>query len=120
MNIAPKPKVEQVSISKFGVHCAHASLSAAMDTYNNDRPRFLWWYDGGRLQTKILKEVKTLQKLENLMSKAKENSLPNAMIADAGFTSELEKGKYLMGCVGPITEEEARDIGIWRLSNYNN
>jgi peptidyl-tRNA hydrolase len=116
--IVIKPIVNQVSRSKFGVHSAHCSLTASLVAWIQFKDRFDMWFKGGDLQTKIIKEVKTITKLENIIKKASEKNVPYSMIADAGFTSELERGEFIMGCIGPITEEEARELGIWRLSNY--
>jgi len=116
--IVIKPKIEKVSQAKFGVHCAHASFSAYLYSHQwsiDDRCD-VWYHENN--QTKIIKEIKTEQKLNNIMKKAEEQLLPHATIPDAGFTAELEEGEIIMGCVGPITEQEARELGVWRLSNY--
>lgn len=115
--IVIKSLCETISRAKFGVHCAHASICAIDSLDDNQRGRYNDWM-GRDAQTKIVKEITSLEKLKNIMNKSLECHLPYGMIPDAGFTSETKSGTYLMGCVGPITEKEAKKLGIWRLSNY--
>ena len=99
-----------IPLGKFYVHCAHSSNRVMYNRrYHNDPIRFEQWWNEG--QTKIAKRVKTLQKLKNIIKKAKEKGFPWSMPVDV-----LTK-KVFVGCVGPITEEEARKIGILRLRN---
>lgn len=114
--IVIKPLADKVSKAKFGVHCAHSCLVAVLN--HTDSERFKIWYNSGHLQVKIIKEVQTLQKLENIIYRAKEEGFFCAMISDAGFSEEMNKGDYIMGTVGPITEKEAFNLGIFKLSNY--
>ena len=114
--IVIKSLCEKVSRAKFGVHCAHASLKASLSR-DIESTRFIEW-EVNQSQVKIVKEVKSLEKLKNIINKAKEKRLPCGIVPDAGFTEELGAGEIIMGAVGPITEEEAQELGIWRLSNY--
>ncbi len=112
-----RPLCEKVTRAKFGVHCAHSSLTACRNAELKHQERLNEWFFQNE-QVKIIKEVNTYQKLENIINKTREQDLPYAMISDAGFSDELARGDVIMGCVGPITEEEARLLGVWRLSNY--
>ncbi len=101
--------IAHMPIGKFYVHCAHASNRIMYKRkYSDDIIFYQWWNEG---QTKIAKRVKTLHKLTNIIEKAKEKGFPWSMPVDV-----LTK-KVFVGCIGPITEEEARKIGILRLRN---
>lgn len=109
-------KYREVSSGKFGAHCAHASLAASLDAQTWDVSRFEKWYSNCD-QTKILKKISSLVKLNEIIQLADQEDLPSAMIPDNGVSGEVPEGTVLMGCVGPITEKEAEELGILKLSN---
>jgi len=110
-------KYRDVSKGKFGAHCAHASLAASLKEGVTSE-RFTIWYEGND-QTKILKAVKNLSKLNGMIKKALELGVSASIIPDNGASGEVPKGTVLMGAIGPITEEEAKQLGILKLSNLN-
>jgi len=107
-------KYRDVSKGKFGAHCGHAALTAALNG-GVSTDRFIEWY--GKAQTKILKVVPTLNKLKTIIEGAMAQGYGASLIPDNGASGEVPKGTVIMGCVGPITEDEAADMGILKLSN---
>lgn len=110
-------KYRDVSKGKFGAHCGHASLTATLNGGISSE-RFKIWYSKCD-QTKLLKVVDNPTKLKSIIDKALVLGYGACIVPDNGLSGEVPKDTVLMGAIGPITEEEAMELGILKLSNLN-
>lgn len=103
-----------VSVGKLMVHVGHICTQIV---YNYSTNRFIktWFDDFHRI---IILSVKNLDELTKYYYKwwAKPNR-SSVMIKDAGFY-EVPKGTILMCGIGPIFENEAKELGLNKLSLY--
>lgn len=88
----------KMSAGKIAAQVAHAAVTAAEDARKKYRVWFEGWLREG--QKKVVVKVKSLNELIELRFKAKENSLPWAIIEDAGLTEILAGTVTALG-VGP-------------------
>ncbi len=113
--------LKDIPLGKIMAHCGHAPLTAieiykkrknyeTNEMYNHRMTRFYDWYENN--QTKIVKSINTLIKLENIIEKVKARNLPYVMLKDVSMDI------YILAAVGPITDQEAKELRIWRLSNF--
>jgi len=115
------------SIGKLLVHVGHLCSKLASDflfelekddeTYLDLLKRYTTWYGNGTTQTKIVLKEYGLEDVMYYYEKAKQKKFPAYCIEDAGFY-EVEKGTVLMVGIGPISKEEAKEIGLDTLKLY--
>lgn len=103
---------------KIAAQAAHASLAALFEFANRtDTKLTIDWGEDKVLEkwlnqrfTKVVLQVKSEQKLEDVYNKAKEAGLPVQIITDAGFT--VFDGVATKTClaIGPVLPEQLEGI----------
>lgn len=117
----------EFSKGKMMVHTGHLCSKMASDVlfethkeyedYLDQFERYTNWYGDGTTQTKIVLKEFGLEDIMYWYAKAIENHFLAYCIEDAGFY-EVEKGTVLMVGIGPISKDEAREIGLDKLKLY--
>lgn len=96
-----------MSKGKLAVQVAHASVSAAFETYRKNPDWFNEWYASG--QKKIVLKVTSEKELLEVYEKARSFNLPAVLIIDAGLT-ELPPGTSTAVGIGPAPDEKIDKI----------
>lgn len=96
----------KMGLGKMIAQGAHASMKATLE--NIDHPYVKEWLDGAF--TKIAVYVDSEEELFEILNKAKEAGLVNALITDNGLT--VFKGIHTNTCiaVGPASHEELVEV----------
>lgn len=89
---------------KIASQCSHASLAAFLKT--GKKSREIWLDEGMK---KIVLKVKDKTSLMRLLTKAKKEKLPVALISDAGHT-QIEPGSVTCLGIGPASDEKIDKI----------
>ena len=113
------------SIGKLLVHSAHNSCSALLFDWKhkarswNKSARIVEWFNSGRCQAKICCQVKDEVELRAWVEKAQnfDSDIPVAMVPDGG-AYEVEASCVIGAAIGPVTEEEAEELGLKELKLY--
>ena len=85
---------------KIGAQCAHASVSAMLEVYEDARKE---WIDNG--MKKIVLKVSSEKELRELYNKAKDAKLAAVLIKDAGLT-QLKKPTITALGIGPADDKK--------------
>lgn len=109
----------EFSPGKLMVHAAHNSVSAVLFAWQKNKltwetaVRIREWFNSGKCQTKICCKVKDGAELANWVFKTKifNPNIPTAMIKNGGAT-EVEPDCIIGAAIGPLSEEEAEELGL--------
>ena len=96
-----------MSQGKLAAQVAHASLNSAEKT-REKKPE---WYEDWRKsqQKKVVVKAPNVDDLKDLKKEAEIQSVPSALVQDAGHT-ELSPNTYTTLGVGPAPDEEVDEI----------
>ncbi|KKN90845.1 hypothetical protein LCGC14_0224280 [marine sediment metagenome] len=108
------------SVGKLMVHAGHVISKMFFMAYQHDaidlKRKIYRWYSSG--QTKIILQIKNLDKLIALMNDiSNNNDILTFIQRDAG-AYEVPMGTTLMFCTEPITKEQATYTGLKKLRLY--
>lgn len=112
-----------VSIGKIMVHVGHLCTAMAWHRLcHDDRPdlrkKFSDWYFNSN-QTKIILEVRDFEEMMQYRDIARmKHAFMTWQVNDAGYTAELKKGQVIMLGIEPLNNEEAKKVGLDKLSIY--
>ena len=99
-------------IGKIMAHVGHGVLTAHSNI-NTEKQRLRWnlWISNYN-QTKIVLEVDSIEKIENIIKKADRMGIPTSFIED------IHIKKKIVGVIGPIIRNEAIFLGLLNLRLY--
>ena len=100
---------------KLAVQIAHAAVSNSEIARKNSSYQSYWkkWIREG--QKKVTLKAETLGILLEFQEKAIKKGYPHALIQDAGLT-QIPPGTKTALAIGPITNKQAKEIGLDELS----
>lgn len=107
------------------VHAAHNSISALLYSFQqtkenwDETERIRHWFNSGKCQAKIILKVKNVEHIKKWIAKTYKYNpdIPTAIIKDGG-KYEVEPDCIIGGAIGPLTPEEAIDIGLDKISLF--
>ena len=99
---------------KIMAHCSHNAVTNfyvnAMD-YDMMTTRFDQWYNHNDMTTIVL-YAKSLKDIYEILNKAEEMEIPTSFIKD------IHSKKRICAVVGPVTDDEAKELGLKKLKLY--
>jgi len=113
------------SRGKLMVHTAHNATSALLYWFQKTKknweesPRIREWFNSGKCQAKIVLKVKDVEEIKKWIIKTHEYNpdIPTAIIKDGG-AYEVEPDCIIAGALGPISPEEAVELGLKELKLF--
>lgn len=103
----------KLSKGKLSAQVAHAAVSCAIKSENNNNKYFSEWFSEG--QKKVVLKIDDLDSLIKVFNEAKSVGLITELIKDAGLT-EIPPGTITVLGIGPAPEDEIdRIVGDLKL-----
>jgi len=97
----------KLSKGKLAVQVAHASVTCALKSKNENKKWFKFWYDEG--QRKIVVKAENIEMLYDLKELAESKKLTTAVVEDAGLT-EIPPGTITCLGIGPGPENIVDEV----------
>ena len=103
----------EIPVGKIMAHCVHNSVRSFKNNmyYEDMSPRFnKWWYEFNT--TTIVVNGKSIEKIESILYEAMTKGIHTSFVIDDGMNEKI------CAAIGPITDEEAKVLGIKKLRLY--
>ena len=98
---------------KIMAHCSHNAVKNVVDHLcSGDLSyRHTCWYDDDDMTTIVL-YAKSLKEIYEIVNKAKGTNIPTSFIKD------IHLNERICASIGPVTDEEAEELGLKKLKLY--
>jgi len=100
-------------VGKIMAHCSHNAVRNFKEQMYYEDPgdrHFLWYYRDNT--TTIVLDGKSLKEIYSILNKAKDMNIPTS------FVKDIHLKEKICAVVGPVTDDEAKELGLKKLKLY--
>ena len=105
---------KEFPIGKIMAHCSHNAVKNfydEMDYEDLSQRHWIWLYENN--MTTIILDGKSLNNIQTIITKAKvDMDIPTSFIEDITLKEKI------CAVIGPVTDEEAKELGLKKLRLY--